>query len=151
MLPQLSRPDPTMSGTNGGIIIGQDFIPLTHHDIPLQSEHYAVLRTVKDSSKWMLSRYLPELLMGQGEESRQWSTSVTLRWTCCFAVESWGNLSQRCIMAVVSWEVGAGGQGRVVLSRQLRETWTKPLLSTRTAFHLLKMGILCFLRGYDLG
>lgn len=57
MLPQLSRPDPTMSGTNGGIIIGQDFIPLTHHDIPLQSEHYAVLRTVKDSSEWTLSRY----------------------------------------------------------------------------------------------
>lgn len=51
MLPQLSRPDPTISGTNGGIIIGQDFIPLTHHDIPLQSEHYAVLRTVKDSSE----------------------------------------------------------------------------------------------------
>lgn len=51
MLPQLSRPDPTMSGTNGGIIIGQDFIPLSHQDIPLQSEHYAVLRTVKDSSE----------------------------------------------------------------------------------------------------
>lgn len=49
MLPQLSRPDPTMSGTNRGIIIGQDFILLTHHDIPPQSEHYAVLRTVKDS------------------------------------------------------------------------------------------------------
>lgn len=49
MLPQLSRPDPTMSGTNRGIIIGQDFILLPHHDIPLQSEHYAVLRAVKDS------------------------------------------------------------------------------------------------------
>ena len=51
MLPQLSRPDPTMSGTNGGIIIGQDFILLPHHDIPLQSEHYAVVRTVKDSGE----------------------------------------------------------------------------------------------------
>lgn len=49
MLPQLSRPDPTMSGTNRGIIIGQDFIPLPHHDIPAQSEHYAALRAVKDS------------------------------------------------------------------------------------------------------
>lgn len=88
MLPQLSRPDPTMSGTNGGIIIGQDFIPLTHHDIPLQSEHYTVLRTVKDSSKWMLSRYLPELLVGQGEQSRRWSMNVTLTWTRCFVVES---------------------------------------------------------------
>lgn len=36
MLPQLFRPDPTMSGTNRGIIIGQDFILLTHHDIPPQ-------------------------------------------------------------------------------------------------------------------
>lgn len=60
MLPQLSKPDPTVSGTNGGIIIGQGFIALTHHDIPLQSEHYAALRTVKDSdAEWMLSRYPP--------------------------------------------------------------------------------------------
>lgn len=51
MLPQLSRPDPTISGTNEGIIIGQDFIPLTHHDIPPLSEHYAELRTVKDFSE----------------------------------------------------------------------------------------------------
>lgn len=48
MLPQLSRLDPTISGTNKGIIIGQDFIHLTHHDIPLQSEHYTELRSVKD-------------------------------------------------------------------------------------------------------
>lgn len=36
MLPQLFRPDPAMSGTSRGIIIGQDFILLTHHDIPAQ-------------------------------------------------------------------------------------------------------------------
>lgn len=51
MLPQLSRPDPSILGTNKGIIIGQDFIPVTHHDIPLHTEHYAVLRTVKDSGE----------------------------------------------------------------------------------------------------
>lgn len=39
-------------------------------------------------------------------------------------------------MAVVSWEAGAGGQGRVVLSSPLRRTWTEPLLSLRLAFHL---------------
>lgn len=36
MLPQLFRPDPAMSGSNQGIIIGQDFILLTHRDIPPQ-------------------------------------------------------------------------------------------------------------------
>ncbi|MEQ2212398.1 hypothetical protein XENOCAPTIV_030214, partial [Xenoophorus captivus] len=51
MLPQLSRPDPTISGTNERIIIGQTFIPLTHHDIPPLFEHYAELRTVKDFSE----------------------------------------------------------------------------------------------------
>lgn len=43
-------------------------------------------------------------------------------------------------MAVVSWEAGAGGQGRAVLSGPLRRTWTEPLLSLRLAFHLFERG-----------
>lgn len=78
MLPQLSKPDPAVSGTNGGIIIGQDFIPLTHHDIPLQSEHYAALRTVKDSGG-MNAFQIPSCATGVGERRpRQWSTNVRL-------------------------------------------------------------------------
>lgn len=62
-----------------------------------------------------------------------------------------GVYHRRYIKAAVSWEDRAGGEGRVVLSRQLRPTRTKPLLSSSRALHLLNMEIFfVFLRDSDL-
>lgn len=83
MLPQLFRPDPAMSGSNQGIIIGQDFILLTHRDIPPQQlphppttpntpQHRGLSRTPLD-------KCFPDIVpryWGQGEETRRSRTQV---------------------------------------------------------------------------
>lgn len=150
MLPQLSRPDPTISGTNGGIIIGQDFIPLTHHDIPLQSEHYAVPRTVKDSSEWILSRYSPVWLgyrgacqrvarECRGDELRFADDSGATRW----GVQT-GYLSQRNITGIASWQLKQVG-GRVALSRRTERNTYKGLLISEYTDPPCETGNLCLL------
>lgn len=84
MLPQLFWPDPAMSGTNRGIIIGQDFILLTHRDIPRQPQ---TLHSTADCQGLkgveMLSRYLSALLGSRRGD--QTFLNASQRWTVCDA------------------------------------------------------------------
>lgn len=93
-------------------------------------------------SRTSVYKCVPDIFLsywGQGEETRRWSTNASPRWTVVSAV-NWDFITRTNILAVVSWEVGAGGRGGIVLSIQHRGTWTKPLLSLRMTFRLLKNG-----------
>lgn len=89
----------------------------------------------------MCSRYLPELLGSRrGDQTVVYEreSKVDCSWRHRRAV-NWDFIT-RTNIAVVSWEVGAGGRGCIVLSIRHRGTWTKPLLSLRMTFLLLKNG-----------
>lgn len=123
MLAQLFRPDPAMSGTNRGIIIGQDFILLTHHDIPPQPQ--TLYSTTGCHGLRCINAFQISLgatgVKARRPDGLECEPKVYCLLRCRRSV-NWNFTTGANILAVVSWEVGAGGQACIVLSRQQRGT-----------------------------